>query len=399
MPIRKTELNGIVISQKDACFVLRTDDNLEHEFCGEKTSLGSRIQVTLSFPLLSFLKIEYLKTEIIRASDELSDYLMNMTLDEKLGQLMVIRTAEHHASPLDFIPGGYILFKDDFQGKSEQEIIEMTSYLKKQGAILMVDEEGGKVARVSQALFDEGYPSVQELYQTGGWQAVQENLIEKSRLLHRLGIDVNLNPVADVCEDRNAFIYDRSFGQNAEATSEYVEMTVQIQSQEGLISCLKHFPGYGNNKDTHTGFSIDGRSIEEYQQNDFLPFVSGIEEGAELVMTSHIVMSAIDVQRPVSLSKKAIDLLRKELNYTGLVITDDLTMDAIDSLEIDPLLEALLAGNDLLLTTDPEASIDSLLTAAKQGVISLNQIDESVLKVLSLKQNTNLFGNLCEIQK
>ena len=322
-----------------------------------------------------------------------------MTLEEKIGQMMIVRAPSHLSKPLDFTAGGYILFGDDFQGKNEQEIIDMTAQLKENGAVLMVDEEGGKVARVSKALFGEGSPSVQRLYQSKGWQAVQENLVEKSQLLHRLGIDVNLNPVADVCEDEHAFIFERSFGQNADLTSEYVSMAVQIQNQEGIISCLKHFPGYGNNQDTHTGFSVDDRSIEEYLKNDFLPFSSGIKEGAQFVMTSHIIMSAIDAQRPVSLSKKAIDLLREELNYTGIIITDDLTMDAIDSLQIDPLVEAVLAGNDCLLTTDPDVSIDSLVHAAEKGGISMNQIDESVLKVLSLKQELNLFGNLCEMQK
>lgn len=396
VPLKKTEITGIVVNQNKECMIVRADDNSEHSLCGIDTQAGTGVEVIVREPIVSWLGIEYYELMVVRNADELSDTVLSMSLEEKLGQMMVVRTQENLKRELDFKPGGYILFGNDFSNLNEAEIIEMTNELRKSGSLVMVDEEGGKVARVSKALYQEGYPSIQELYRSGGWEAVEQNLIEKSKLLKSLGIDVNLNPVADVCEDERAFIYPRSFGQNAQMTADYVRLAVKIQNQEDLVSCLKHFPGYGNNLDTHTGLSVDGRQLSDYRTRDFLPFQAGIEENAQMMMTSHIIMSAVDDTRPVSLSKKAIDILKSELNYSGIIITDDLTMDAIGGITDDPLTEALLAGNDLLLTTDPEVSIQPLVDAAEKGLISMNQVDESVLKILKLKQEMGIFGNLCE---
>jgi len=387
LPLKKTTVRGHVLEKNDSCLLLRMDDNAEKWFCGVNEEVSSQIELNVFTSVFSLLNYEMVASQVLRNADTLSNQVQEMTLREKLGQMMVVRSPENLQSTLDFVPGGYILFGNDFDGKDEEGILAMTSRLKSEGAFVMVDEEGGSVSRVSKALYDNGYPSVQELFQSGGWHAVESNLKEKSRLLKRLGIDVNLNPVADVCEDPDAFIYPRTFGKDAKVTSEYVAKAVEIQRQEGILSCLKHFPGYGSNLDTHIGFSADHRTLKEYQQKDFLPFLAGIEQGAEFLMMSHIIMTAVDETMPASLSRKVHDLIRNELHYHSLIISDDLTMDAIDSLDMDPLVMALCAGNDLLLTTDPEVSLFSLLKAAEDGLISMNQIDESVLRILKTKQD------------
>ena len=387
LPLKKTTVRGHVLEKNDSCLLLRMEDNAEKWFCGVNEEVSSQIELNVFTSVFSLLNYEMVASQVLRNADTLSNQVQEMTLREKLGQMMVVRSPENLQSTLDFVPGGYILFGNDFDGKDEEGILAMTSRLKSEGAFVMVDEEGGSVSRVSKALYDNGYPSVQELFQSGGWHAVESNLKEKSRLLKRLGIDVNLNPVADVCEDPDAFIYPRTFGKDAKVTSEYVAKAVEIQRQEGILSCLKHFPGYGSNLDTHIGFSADHRTLKEYQQKDFLPFLAGIEQGAEFLMMSHIIMTAVDETMPASLSRKVHDLIRNELNCHSLIISDDLTMDAIDSLDMDPLVMALCAGNDLLLTTDPEVSLFSLLKAAEDGLISMNQIDESVLRILKTKQD------------
>lgn len=389
LPVHKKTYHGHVIEEKDSCILLRLDDHREKWFCDVEADRSSQIELHVFSSLMPLKSTGFTLVNVIREADAISRTVQKMSLKEKLGQMMVIRAPENLHQTVDFVPGGIILFGNDFEGKNEEEIAEMTADLKSNGAFLMVDEEGGSVSRVSKALNEEVFPSVQELFQQGGWQAVEDNLKEKSALLKKLGLDVNLNPVADVCENPEAFIYARSFGKDARMTAEYAAKAVQIQKQEGLLSCLKHFPGYGSNVDTHTGFSVDFRELKEYQQYDFLPFEAGMKEGAELLMMSHIIMMEVD-ELPASLSKSVHELVRNELNYEGLIITDDLMMDAIEDMEIDPLLAALNAGNDLLLTTDPEVSLASLLKASQEGLICLNQVDESVIKILELKEKMKI---------
>lgn len=394
-PVKKTEITGKVLNTENDCLVLRDDSNTEYTFCGFYVEAGSIIQIT-ERKSLCFDKLNFKSVKILKETDEFSDIINTMTPEEKLGQLLIVRTDDNLAKPLDFEPAGYILFGNDFSGKNEEDIRNMTSQLQKltYGALIMVDEEGGKVSRVSKALFEEGYPSSQEIYAQYGWEGVESSLKEKSALLTSLGIQVNLNPVVDVCENPEAFIYERSFGQNAKLTSQYAQISVNLQKASGLISCLKHFPGYGENLDTHTGFSVDTRKLSQFRESDFLPFHSGIDAGAEMVMMSHILMSDVDAEHPASLSQKVHQLLREELNFEGVIITDDLTMDAIELSYDDPQIQAISAGNDLLITTSMEVSIDSMMKAVNENRLSWNKIEESVTRVLRLKKNCKILENV-----
>ena len=383
---------GRVIEKSEDCITVRSDDNRTQRFCAVDAQLGAEVSVAAYQPLshlYTFHRVLYEETNGI--DEEVIEALASMTLEEKLGQLLVVRTSENLSAPLDFVPAGYLLFANDFKDKNEEEIQSMTQSLTNQpyGVLLMVDEEGGKVNRISSQLYEEGFPSAQELYESGGWDAVKKNLQEKSELIRTLGLQVNLNPVADVSEDVLDYMHERTFGQNAELTAEYVKMAVEIQKNAGLVSCLKHFPGYGSNLDTHKGISVDYRSLSDFEQRDFLPFVSGIEADAEMVMMSHVIVSALD-ELPASLSLAWHQKLR-ELGFDGVIISDDLTMDALDEMGENVLVMALLAGNDLLITTDPDITLDALIGAVKNGQISLNQIEKSVARVLQMKKNAHLW--------
>lgn len=152
-------------------------------------------------------------------------------------------------------------------------------------------------------------------------------------------------------------------------------------------SVLKHFPGYGNNTDTHTGIAIDKRSLESFRQNDFLPFESGIEAGATVVLVSHNIVNSIDSEHPASLSAAAHNILREELGFDGLIITDDLYMDAIRQYTYgeEAAVMAVMAGNDLLCCTDYETQYPAVLQAVKEGKITEERINESVLRILQTK--------------
>ena len=263
--------------------------------------------------------------------------------------------------------------------------------------LIGVDEEGGTVVRVSSNpnLAPEGkFPSPQRLYAQGGLEAIAQDAASKSALLLGYGINVNFAPVADVSTDPADFIYDRSFGQDAQATAEYVTTVVEQMDAAGIGSVLKHFPGYGNNVDTHTGIAVDERPYETFVESDFLPFEAGIAAGADSVLVSHNIVSSMDPTLPASLSPEVHRVLREELGFSGVVLTDDLAMDAVEAYAEDGSVAvlAVLAGNDMVITTDYRTQIPLVIAAVEEGTIAESAIDQAVSRVLGWKYDLGLLG-------
>lgn len=333
------------------------------------------------------------------SSEHLIDMLKSMSIEQKIGQMFIVRCPEENAvnKVFEYHLGGYILFARDFKEKTAKEIKEnIQSYQDASNLkmLIAVDEEGGTVNRISinKNLRAVPFWSPQDLYNEGGWELIISDTKEKSTLLKSLGINVNMAPVCDVSESSSDYIYKRSFGRNADETSKYIRTVVQTMNSEKIGSVLKHFPGYGNNIDTHTGISYDKRDYNTFLSSDFKPFKAGIKIGADAVLVSHNIIEAIDKQNPASLSKKVHDILRKELNFTGVIMTDDLYMDAIKDYvgEEQAAISAILAGNDLICCTNFETQIPAVINAVKDGVISENQINESVLRILNWKNKLGI---------
>lgn len=325
--------------------------------------------------------------------NDASRLLVDLTLEEKIGQIFLVRCPldEDLTSFMSMRPGGFIMFGRDFKDKTKDEVVNnIKSYQanSKIPMIIGVDEEGGTVVRVSTnpLLSNERFKSPQELYKIGGFDEIKNDTTKKSKLLLDLGINLNLAPVADISVDKNDFIYDRAFGKSASETSEYVKTVISTMGKSKISAALKHFPGYGNNVDTHTGSSYDNRPYEHFEKSDFLPFIAGIEAGAESVLVSHNIVEAMDKTLPASLSKNVHDILRNELNFTGIIMTDDMSMAAIQNLkDISPEVVAIEAGNDMLIVTDFKESYNVLLNAVKNNEISIEKIDEAVLRILKWK--------------
>lgn len=163
------------------------------------------------------------------------------------------------------------------------------------------------------------------LYQNGGLEAIVADTKSKAEILKSVGINAGLFPVADLATEPSSFMFDRTIGQDAQTTATYVEQVVQELGKNGLGSTLKHFPGYGNNGDSHTAIIHDNRSLEELRQTDFIPFQAGLNAGADSVLVSHNILSQLDTV-PSSISPKINDILRNELNFKGVIMTDDLEM-------------------------------------------------------------------------
>lgn len=331
----------------------------------------------------------------------IQELLSAMSVEEKVGQMFFVRCPETGQADKvsQYKLGGYLLFGRDFQDKTAQQVRDdIASYQAASGIPMLIgaDEEGGTVVRASSNpnLFPSREPSPQTLYAQGGLDAILQDARQKSVTLLDLGVNVNFAPVADVSTDPSDFIYSRTLGQDAQTTADYVAQVVTVMGQEHIGSVLKHFPGYGNNEDTHTGIAVDQRPYETFEASDFLPFQAGIQAGADAVLVSHNIVTSMDADLPASLSPAVHQILREKLDFDGVILTDDLAMDAVAQYAQDGSVAvmAVQAGNDMLVTTDFETQIPQVVAAVEDGTIPMEQIDQSVARVLSWKYDLGLLG-------
>ncbi len=325
--------------------------------------------------------------------------LEKMSLDEKIGQIFIARCPDKDAAALakKFNLGGYILFGRDFKGKTKDAVVKNIQSYQNASKIAMfiaVDEEGGTVNRVSTNKNFRKYPfaSPQYLYKHGGMERIKSDAKEKSELLRSIGINLNFAPVADISTNKNDFIYKRSFAKSPAETAEYVKSVVSVMNEARMGSVLKHFPGYGNNKDTHTDLVRDKRPMEKFEKEDFLPFKAGIDAKASMVLVSHNIVEAMDKNAPASISPAVHKIIRDELAFDGVIITDDLAMQGVKKFvgEKNSAVLALKAGADMLCSTDFINDIAAVKAAVANGEIKEKDIDEHVLRVLRAKINLGI---------
>ena len=326
--------------------------------------------------------------------------LNDMSLEERVGQLFLARcdgeTALEHIGSYHL--GGFVLFGQDFEEETPDSFRDkLTDYqaAAKIPMLIAVDEEGGTVARVSahKAFRKQRFASPRQLYSRGGMEAVLSEENEKCTLLTDLGINVNLAPVCDITTDRKGFLYHRSFGQDAKTTSDFAANVVTIMDSYRLGSCLKHFPGYGNNVDTHTGMAYDSRSLEELESKDLLPFAAGIAAGADAILISHTIAACFDPEIPASLSPTVHHYLRTNMGFQGVILTDDLAMQAITDTygAGEAAVLAVLAGNDLLCSTEYVTQYEAVLAAVLEGRIDIDTLNNAVRRVLQWKMDLGLW--------
>ena len=326
--------------------------------------------------------------------NQAENILKSMTLEEKVGQMFLARYPESNVinEIKNEAPGGYVLFGRDFDNKTKQQMkdeLNKNQQASKIPLILGVDEEGGTVVRVSshKAFRETKFLSPQQIWAQGQLPAILEDSKEKSKLLKEIGLNMNLTPVADVPTNKNAFIYDRAYGRGAEKTAIYVSELIKTMNNDKMISAMKHFPGYGDNVDTHTGMAIDKRPYSTFEKSDFLPFKSGIEAKGPFILVSHNILEAMDDKNPASLSKKVHQILKEDLQFTGLIITDDLAMKAVEEYvkNEEAAVQAVIAGNDMIISSDFTKQKSEIITAVKNNKIDENRINESVKKILACK--------------
>ena len=326
-------------------------------------------------------------------------YVNNLPLEAQVAQMFFARCPETDAAALagQYDIGGYILFARDFDGQTRDSVTQTIQSYQDAAATPMligVDEEGGTVVRISSNpnLRAAPFHSPQSLYNEGGFTLITSDTKEKDELLASLGVNVNFAPVCDVSTNPADFINARAFGQDAAQTSEYVRTVVSQMVADGTGMVLKHFPGYGNNVDTHTGIAIDERPLDSFRESDFLPFEAGIAAGAQSILVSHNVVNCMDSELPASLSPAVHDILRTELGFDGVIMTDDLIMEAITDYTggENAAVLAVQAGNDMLVSSDFVTQYNAVLAAVQDGTISEDRIRESAVRVIRWKLDLGL---------
>ncbi|MBQ8175594.1 MAG: beta-hexosaminidase [Oscillospiraceae bacterium] len=333
--------------------------------------------------------------EIVIDHKNAQEILDDMTLSEKVGQIIFARYPTGAAEQMaQYKFGGYTLYAQDFNGETPTTITSelfQVSLENKLMPFFAVDEEGGNITRVSRylAFAETRLPTIQAALKNG--MSVSEWVTEMVTVLESAGINLNFAPVADVAESKEDYIYNRTVSLDCKKTGDIVAEIVEEMNRQGMIGCLKHFPGYGSNTDTHTGIAVDTRSRDDFEKKDFIPFKDGIEAGAPMVMVNHNIVEAYNDSVPASLAPEIHDVLRK-MGFGGIIITDDLGMDAITLYSQDPYVEAFLAGNDMLCTSDGAETHKALYAAVLDGRITEKRLDESVLRILNVKLEYGIIG-------
>ena len=331
--------------------------------------------------------------------DPVRQVISDMSLEQRVGQLFLAR-CNADTAPADirqYHLGGLVLFGSNFENQtpdSMRRTVAAYQEAAEKPLLIAVDEEGGDVTRISQfpAFRDRRFSSLRKRYDLGGLEGVLAEEEEKCRLLSDLGINVNLGPVCDIATEPEAFMYSRSLGQDAQTTAEVTASTVNLMNAFSIGSVLKHFPGYGNNVDTHTGIAVDTRALSELEERDLVPFTAGIQAGCGAVMVGHIIVEALDGELPASLSPAVHRYLREELDFSGVIMTDDLVMQAITEQygAGEAAVMAVLAGNDLLCSTEYAVQYQAVLQAVLDGRIDIDVLNSALRNVLEWKISLGL---------
>ena len=186
-------------------------------------------------------------------------------------------------------------------------------------------------------------------------------------------------------------MYARSLGEDPQTTAEFVTGALERMAENGVGGVMKHFPGYGDNADTHTGSAVDDRSLEVLENRDLIPFQAGIDSGLGAILVSHNIVTALDGERPASLSPAVMAYLRQSMGFSGVILTDDLSMGALeDYTPEEAAVLALQAGATMLCSTDFDTQIPAVLEAVRNGRLSEQAVEDAVYKILTWKQSLGL---------
>jgi beta-N-acetylhexosaminidase len=341
-------------------------------------------------------------SEHVEKPDEIAEKIKSMTIEEKIGQLVMIGIEGEKADEniKEMIEsrhaGGIILFSGNI--KSADQTLELLNNLKdlNRGNIplfLGLDEEGGRVTRLSKEFVK--IPSMEEVGNKNDKDYSFRIGEALGTRVKGLGFNIDFAPVMDINSNyKNPVIGDRSFGDNPKIVIEQGAQVMSGIKSTGVISVVKHFPGHGDTKvDSHKKLPVVDKTFEEIDNFELLPFKKSIEEGVDGIMIAHILFPKIDGENPASFSYTIInDILREKLNYRGVIITDDMTMGAVmNNYDIgEASVKSLKAGSDIILVChgyeNEHKVLDTIKEAVESGDIKEEDIDKKLYRILKLKE-------------
>lgn len=347
-----------------------------------------------------------------RLEKRVETQLKKMTLEEKVAQLFMItpealtgyqKVTSAGSSTRQALAkhpvGGLIYFSQNIQ--SPAQLTKLTtntqSYAQKETGLplfLGIDEEGGTVARIAKnpAFSTTTYKDMWSIGATRKSKKAYKVGTTIGRYLHKYGFNLDFAPDADVLTNPdNQVIGTRSFGSDPKLVAKMVIQEVKGLEKEQVYACLKHFPGHGGTQgDTHNGYAYTNRTLKELKKSELVPFQEGIKQSVSFIMVSHISLPKVTTKdEPASVSKEIItDLLRKQMGYEGIVITDAMNMGAITSeySSANAAVKSLKAGADIILMPqDFKSAYNGVLSAIRNKELSKKRIDQSVRRILRVK--------------
>ncbi|MEK5477662.1 beta-N-acetylhexosaminidase [Paenibacillus sp. FSL R5-0407] len=342
-------------------------------------------------------------------TDAVAEQLDKLTTTEKIGQLVLVgmegTAPDEHTRKLieTYRVGGFIFYKDNIE--NSDQALSLINRLKEDNSVnklplfLGVDEEGGRVTRMPKEFAK--IPTAASIGNTGDPKAAEDFYRVIGDELSGFGLNLDFAPVLDVNSNPdNPVIGDRSFGDTPETVSKMGLAAMGGLSGKGVIPVVKHFPGHGDTSvDSHLGLPVVNHDLQRLKELELVPFQDAIENGTDMVMVAHLLLPKLDPDHPSSFSKAVIhDLLREELGYKGVIITDDMTMGAItENYSIEQAaVEFITAGGNIVLVghdyDKEEAVIRAITKAVEQGIISETMLDERVGTILKLKAKYKLSG-------
>ena len=292
--------------------------------------------------------------------------------------------------------GGVILFKENYESPAQlAELVNNIQQCRSEYPLFIcVDQEGGRVQR-----FKDGFtivPSAQDVAKVDSPKICFHITKIMAEELSACGINVNFAPVCDVLtNEANKVIGDRAYGTDHDTVSKYISSVIRGLQTNGVLGAAKHFPGHGcTTKDSHFDLPLVKRSIEELRELEYQPFIKAVKSRVEFVMMAHLLVDAIDEELPTSLSPKAYDILRNELRFTKLIITDDMEMKAItDRFGVeDAAVKAIAAGADIVEYRSMEMAKQALegLKEAKKTKTIKNEVFKDRLDRIRETKKTHL---------
>ena len=382
----------------------RTEESVGTEQLGENLEVEEEI----------ILEITEQENEIVTPEETLQEVLdevvesviSEMTLEEKVAGLFIVtpegitgvdvavQAGDGTKKALEKYPvGGLIYFKKNIKSESQiQEMIEKSKEYSKYPLFVAVDEEGGEVSFLAENLKLENVGNMSDIGSTKDVSKAYEAMKNVGTYMVNYGFNLNFAPVADVAINAdNSSLGDRSFGSDALVVGEMVTSAVNGLEEMGVTACVKHFPGMGDiAADTHNGLVVVDKSMEELKETELVPFISAIEGGANMIMVGHICLPQIvGDNTPATMSKEVIsDLLRAELGFNGVVITETMDDSAITEYygADEAAIRAFKAGADMVLMPENfELAYNGVIEAVKTGTISEERINDSLKRVYRIK--------------